>query len=372
MKRFISVAVALLMALTALPVFAGAEGAGDALGSLVYTGSMELEYASQFSVDYYEGGYQLITVSDGARVLTVPEGAAVPEGLPEDVMVLAQPVSDLMVSSTPITSLINALGRLSDIKYTTTDADGWYIEDVKSAVESGALTYIGTYKEPDFEVLAADAPSFGVFSTMLDNVPDVAEKLTELGILYMRDYSTFENHPLGRVEWIKLYGVLLGADDEAQAVYDAQKQLVDSLSNAETGKTCAIFYITSKGTLHVRNGSDYIARMMELAGGEYILSDFNPEGTGAEEMGLEDFYARASEADYILYLGSMGGKPQTIEEMVARWDLLSEFKAVREGNVYSTTPDFFQVSDTLGNIIVDMNRMLTGDDAELTYLFELQ
>ena len=53
MKRFLSVAVALLMALTVLPVLAGAEGAGDALGSLVYTGSMELEYASQFSVDYY-------------------------------------------------------------------------------------------------------------------------------------------------------------------------------------------------------------------------------------------------------------------------------------------------------------------------------
>lgn len=370
MKRFVPMLIALLAALALTPALALAEGA--ALGGLTRTGSMELEYAKQFSLDYYEGGYQLITLADGMRILTVPEGADTPANLPGDVTVLKQPLCDLLVSSTPITSLISALGRLDSVKYTTTDADGWYIEDVRSAVESGALTYIGSYREPDFELLAAGMPEFGVFTTMLDNASDVAEKLTEMGLAYMRDYSTFEEHPLGRVEWIKLYGALLGADAEAQAIYDAQKRQVESLGSAQTGKTCAIFYITSNGALHVRNGNDYIAHMLKLAGGEYVPGDFNPEGTGVAEMGLEDFYDRAAEADCLLYLGSMGGKPQTMDEMVARWELLSEFKAVREGNVYSTTPDFFQVSDALGDIIADMNRMLTGDDAALTYLFRLQ
>ena len=33
----------------------------------------------------------------------------------------------------------------------------------------------------------------------------------------MRDTSTYETHPLGRMEWIKLYGLLLGKEAEAQA-----------------------------------------------------------------------------------------------------------------------------------------------------------
>ena len=371
MKKFFALSLALLMMIAALPALAD-EQADKSLGELKYTGSMELEYARQFSVDYYEGGYKLITLADGARMLTVPEGAAAPEGLPGDVMLLEQPVSELLISSAPTTSLINALGRLDAIRYTTTDVDGWYIDEVKSAMQSGALSYIGSYKEPDFEVLAAQPPKLCVFSTMIDSAPDVAGKLGELGINFIRDLSTYEDHPLARVEWIKLYGVLLDADEQAQAVFDAQKQLVEGLNNADTGKSCAIFYITSKGTLHARNGSDYVTRMLELAGGEYALADFNPEKTGAGQIEPEEFYSRAADADYIIYIWSVGGKPEKLSDLAERWDMVSDMRACKDGNVYCTTPDFFQISDTLGSMIVDINSMLNGNDDELTYLFKLQ
>ena len=55
--------------------------------------------------------------------------------------------------------------------------------------------------------------------------------------------------------------------------------------------------------------------------------------------------------------------------------MLSEFKAVKEGNVWCTTPDYFQISDRLGEMIADMTRMLTNDDPDVnafTYLFRLQ
>ena len=40
---------------------------------LVYESSMELSYAENFSVDYYEGGYKVLTTMDGTKILTVPE-----------------------------------------------------------------------------------------------------------------------------------------------------------------------------------------------------------------------------------------------------------------------------------------------------------
>ena len=341
---------------------------------LTITGSLELEYANQFSVDYCEGGYNLITNGDGARFLTIPEGAEVPENLPEDITTLQLPLSNLLISSTPTVSLINAIGALDAVSMTTQDYDGWYIDAVKEAMDAGSLAYIGSYKEPDFELLTANPPPFAVFSTMLDSVPEVAEKLTEIGIPYMRDCSTYETHPLGRMEWIKLYGVLLGKEEEAQAHFDAQKALIDSIGAESTGKTVAMFYITSKGDLYTRRAGDYMVKMLELAGGEYILPELEPDKSGTQKIEAEEFYAGAGEADYIVYIWSMGGKPETMDDFLARSPILADFKAVKEGNVWFTTPDYFQISDTLGAMILDFNKMLTNTDesvTEFTYLFKL-
>lgn len=373
MKRILSLIVFLCLLAGTAPVLAEALPAGEN-GPLAVTGSMELEYATQFSVDYCEGGYALITNSDGARFLTVPEGAQIPEGLDEDIIPLQLPLSNLLISSTPVTSLINAVGALDAVSMTTQEYDGWYIDDVRKAMDAGSLRYIGSYKEPDFETLASDTPPFAVFSTMIDSVPDVAEKLTELGIPYMRDTSSQESHPLGRLEWIKLYGLLLGREAEAQAHYDAQKALVESIGDEKTGRTVAMFYITSKGDLYTRRAGDYMVKMLELAGGEYAMPDLEPDRSGTQKIEAEEFYAGSGEADYIVYIWSMGGKPDSMEAFLSRSGILKDFKAVKEGNVWFTTPDYFQISDTLGAMIQDFNKMLTNDDdsvTEFTYLFKL-
>ena len=369
MKRFLSLAFFVALALVCALAFAE-----ETPAALTVTGQLELEYATQFRVDFCEGGYSLITNSDGARFLTVPEGASAPEGLDEDIVLLQQPLDNLLISSTPTTSLINAIGALDKVTMTTQEYDGWYIDDVKQAMDEGKLTYIGSYKAPDFEYLVANPPSFAVFSTMLDSVPDVAEKLKELNIPYMRDTSTYESHPLARMEWVKLYGVLLNKQAEAQAHYEAQKALVDSIGAESTGKTVAMFYITSKGDLYTRNAGDYMAKMLELAGGVYAMPELNPEKSGTQKVSPEEFYVSAGEADFIIYIWSMGGKPETMEAFLERSPILKDFKAVKDGNVWFTTPDYFQINDTLGAMILDMNKMLTNEDESVTrftYLFKL-
>lgn len=373
MKRFARLSlVSCLLLIAAL-------GIGTARAEVpAVEGTIALDYAQHFTLDFCQGGYQLITVLDdkggSVRFLTVPEGAKAPDNLDADVTVLHLPLKNLLVSSNPAISLINATGALNQVALTTTALDDWYIDEVKAAMETGALTYVGSYKEPDFEVLAAVQPPLSIFSAMLLGTPDVAEKLTELGIPYLVDASTYESHPLARVEWVKLYGALLGKEDEAQAVYQAQKELVEALGGQDTGKTAVLFYITSKGSLFVRNGGDYMARMLELAGGDYILADMNPDQAGTQQMEAEEFYAQAGDADVIFYIWSMGGRPADMAAFLARNEMLSELKAVKEGNVWCTTPDFFQISDTIGSMIVDMSKALNADSSEtaFSYLFRLQ
>ena len=89
---------------------------------------------------------------------------------------------------------------------------------------------------------------------------------------------------------------------------------------------------------------------------------------------MEQFFATCKDADFIIYIWSMGGKPENMDQFLAKSELLSEFKAVKENNVWCTTPDFFQIADTLGYMVADMNKMLTSTEADekFTYLFRLK
>ncbi len=342
-------------------------------GRLVFDRSMELSYAKCFSLDYYKGGYKLASTSDGTKILIVPEGMSVPADAPEDAIVLRQPVNNLLVASTPVTSLINAFGALDAISLTTTELDSWYIDEVKAAMEAGKIAFLGSSKEPDYELLAASGSKLAIYNAMLTE--DVAAQFDTLGIDVLLDLSSEEEHPLGRVEWVKLYGAILGKEAEAQAVFDAQASFIDELAKKEkTGKSVAIFYITSSGTLSTRNAGDYMAKMVELAGGDYALSDVGVGETSTVKMEYEAFYDKAKDADYIVYIWSMGGRPETLSDFLARADILADMKAVREGNVWCTTPDFFQIQNTIGSMVNDIRLMMEadGDLDELTYLWRLK
>lgn len=345
-------------------------------GKLVFDHSLELKYAKNFSLDYYKGGYMLIKVSDGKQFLTIPEGMSVPSEVKSDVVILQMPLNNLLISSTPTMSLFSSIDQLDKVSLTTTDKDDWYIEEVVECMDKGSMKFIGSYKAPDYEMLAVQAPPFAIFSNMLSSVPEVAEKLDELKIPYLLDQASYEEEPMARVEWVKLYGALFDCEEKANEVFNTQVSYIDNIDVENLGdKTVAAFYITSKGVLHARQGGDYMSKMIDMAGGKYIFADMNPDKTGTQKIEFEEFYKTAKDADYIIYIWSIGGKPETLEDFVSKNELFKDFKAVKDGNVWCTTPDYFQISDTLGHMIKDINEMLTLEDASVDkfqHLFRLK
>ena len=343
-------------------------------GKLEFDHSMELTYAKNFSVDYYKGGYKLIKVKDQGSFLVVPEGMSVPGGLDSDTYVLQQPVTKILVSSTPTVSLINAIGALDAVSLTTYDVDTWYIDNVKKQMNDGKLKYVGEYTKPDYELITATGTKFAIFSAMLKD--DVKAQLEQLGIKILVDQASYEDHPLARVEWMKLYGVMFNKEAEADKLFAEQEALIKNIeTKPATGKTAVIFYITSKGDFYVRNSDDYMAKMISLAGGKYIMDGKVGVGkTGTTKMEAESFFDLAKDADEIIYVWSTGGKPSTLNDLLAKNSVLADMKAVKEGNVWCTTPDFFQISNTIGNIINDMNSVFSADASadKFTYLYKLK
>lgn len=371
----------------------GASGTSAATGSnstadpLVYDHSMELSYAENFAVDYYEGGYKLLTTRlNGDRILIVPKHQQAPEdaealvspsaeGEPGKLIVLQEPVKNLYLVASSVMDMFAQLDRMDAISMCGLKEEDWYIPAAKQAMKDGTLLYAGKYSQPDYELLLSQNCSMAIENSMIYHTPEVMEKLEEFGIPTLVEYSSYEEHPLGRVEWVRFFGALLDQEEKADKLFEKQKEALKRVETEEsTGKTVAFFYITSNGLVQVRQSTDYIPKMIELAGGKYVFENLgDPDSRRSTvNLQLEDFYDGAQDADFLVYNTTIDRQVQTLEDLLKKCSLLKDFKAVKNHQVWCTTEDMYQQSMSAGNLIEDFHRMLTGDDKETRYLYRLQ
>lgn len=344
--------------------------------ALVYERSMELTYAQNFKVDYYKGGYTMLTTTmDGARFLLVPKGRETPEDLDETIRVLHRPVEDIYLVASSAMDMFCALGGLDAIAFSGQKEDGWYIGPAREAMRNGEILYAGKYNKPDYERIVSGHCALAIENRMISHAPGVVEKLESFEIPVMIECSSYEPHPLGRVEWVKFYGALLGKEAEAEQIFEKQAAILDKVSTSEkTGKTVAFFFVTSNGLIQVRRSDDYVPRMIELAGGTYIFD--SPGDAQAKRstinMQVEEFYAGARDADFLIYNSSIDGGVSSVKELVDKCGLLADFRAVQNGNVWCTTNDMYQQSLSVGYLIEDIHAMLQGEKEQMHYLFPLK
>ena len=331
--------------------------------SLVFSHHYQLDYAQQFTADCYEGGYTMVSIPDsGQKFLVVPQDAAEVDSLPADVTVLRQPVENIYLVSTSVMDLILHLDALDSVTLSGTRAEGWYLPEAKQAMEEGRIAYAGKYSAPDYEQILAANCSLAIQNTMILHTPEVKEQLEHFGIPVLVERSSYESGPLERMEWIKLYGILLGKEEQAEQVFAAQEAAIAPLLEQEpTGKSCAFFSLSSNNLATVRKGSDYVAKMIEMAGGAYVFSDLTDNGNSLATMNLplEDFYAGAKDADVLIYNSAIEGTIASVSQLTEKFPLLAEFKAVQNGQVWCTSQSLFQQSMELADLILDMNKVFT-------------
>lgn len=337
--------------------------------------ALPLQYAQQFSVSYYDGGYRMLSIEESGRYLVVPEGAAVPEGLPSDIAVLREPVDCIYLAATSAMDPLRAIDALECVQMVGTNADGWYIPEAKQALADGSMVYAGRYSAPDYELIVSKSCDLAIESMMISHAPEVREQLERLNIPVLIERSSYESTPLGRMEWVKLYGALLGRDSEAQRVFDTElAALAPVLETAPTGKTAAFFAIHSTGAVNVRKSGDYVAEMIRMAGGEYVPRSLGDNGNALATMNIdmESFYTAAKDADILIYNSTIDGELTTIEELLQKSGALADFKAVREGNVWCTGRNLFQESMSLGRMIAEFHILFTDPDPQsLAFLHRL-
>ncbi len=351
---------------------ADARDLSDILGDK--TGEMELKYAECFKVDYY-GNKTVITIGDDTYLLTDTR-KDVPADLPGDITVIQTPAEKAYVVSTSVMDHIRQCDALDKVRLSGTKADDWYITEAKEAMDKEKILYAGKYSAPDYELILSEGCDLAIENTMIYHKPEVKEKLEELGIPVIVENSSYETHPLGRLEWIKLYGLLFGEEDKATEYYEDQVKRTEPIMEKEdTGKKVGFFYISSTGMINVKKPGDYVSKMIELSGGEYVIKNVDgvdEDATSGMNMQMEEFYKAAKDADILIYNSTIGGEIESIAELESKNELFKDFKAVQEKQVYCTSRDFFQESTYIAEFMTDLDNVFTGKETDLKYLNKLK
>ena len=315
--------------------------------------------------------------------------------------VLQQPLTTTYVAASAVMAPLCDLGAVSQIRFSGLREEGWYVDEARAAMKAGSMFFAGRYSEPDYETLLREGCDLALESTMIYRSPEVIEKLNALGIPVYIDYSSYEPHVLGRLEWVRVYGALFGHEERAQQWYasesdriraiqkDAEKSIEKSetiiskdsknkssatqVSSGSAGTdmtadqrpTVVYFYVNASGQIQVRQPNDYISELLELAGARYLAPDMSRLSGSRKSnvtVSLEDFYSSCRDADYLIYSATLDRPLSSIQELLGKNALFADFKAVKEGHVYTTDKDFYQLSDRMADFAEDVRRMLQDQD----------
>lgn len=350
------------------------------------TGILELEYAKEFAARFYEGGLTEINIGED-RFLIVDEGCKVPDEAVSDekegkIKILRKPLNNIYVASSAVMDYFDALDALDSVSMTSTKAEDWSIDRVKQLVTDDVISYVGKYSMPDYEYVLDDGCSLAIENRMIYHSPETKEKLETLGIPVMVDWSSLEESPLARVEWIKLYGILTGREEKALEIFESQKNKLNSIVNKieEERKerpaqnvTAVLFYINASGIPSIRNPKDYFTDLIRMAGADYSFDDIG-ENTDKTYINIqmEEFYSGGYDTDVMIYNSNFGTEPETMEDITSQDEMLKEFKAVKNGNVWCYSQDSYQQPTKLSELTEELYEIFKfvrdgGEEPELEY-----
>lgn len=259
--------------------------------------------------------------------LLVPRDSVMPRDLPAGTVVRT-PVRRALVYSEVHTSVMRELGGFEAVKGVC-DANYFTDPEVLARVKHGAIADCGSSSAPSIERVIAMKPDAILLSPYQDATYGQVEKL---GIPLIECADYLEYSPLGRAEWARFYGALLGSEERGDSLYRAVRGRYDAIvarTQKATSHPSVITEMVISGVWSVPGGNSYMARVIKDAGGSYPWSD--DKSTGSLSLDFDQVLAKAQNADFwfIKWTGI-----NTLAQLQAQYDLNKNFKAFKTRRVW--------------------------------------
>ena len=333
---------AILFASVLISVLSVSCGTGTTNGAGDYNHSAspgKPEYASRFTLLEEEGFTRLEVIDpwQGASGIIqtwylVPAEMTEKFVKPGEGNVLTVPVDRIVCMSATHVAMIAALGMEKTI-CGVSGTDLIYNMSVRKAIDNGVIREIGYDESTNRELLVDLAPDVIIAYGIGGESAAGQGKLSELGLTVMFNADYLEDDPLGKAEWIRVFGALFCQQQKADSVFTAATTEYTKISNEvaeKAGSTPSILLgLPWKDSWFISPGNSYISRLIHDAGGKYLWHE--TQSAFSMPYNLENVYIRAVNADYWLNPGSASSLAD-IEAADYRLKLLPVFET---GMVYN-------------------------------------
>ncbi|RKS90342.1 iron complex transport system substrate-binding protein [Flavobacterium limicola] len=294
-----------------------------------------IEYASGFSINKYEG-YSIVTVSNpwpeankNFTYILKEKNGSIPDSL-KKYTTIPVPLQSIVVTSTTIIPFLEMLGvEKSLVGFPHTD----YVssEKTRKLIDAGTVKNIGQNEKLNMEQLIELEPNL-IVTFGIDNNNPMLDNLQKSGLKVLIQADWMEQTPLGKAEWIKLYGALFGKEKEAKTLFDGiVKNYNDAIQLVATKKpTATVLYGSMyQDQWYVAKGNSWVAQFMKDAKANYLWA--NVAGTGSLSLPFEKILEKAKTAKYWIATGSF----KSIAEFKNSNTHYSQFDAAKSKNVYT-------------------------------------
>ena len=295
----------------------------------------EIKYAKGLSI-LNNKDYTIVKIHNpwpeakhGYTYILKRKNAAVPDSL-RRYPSIEVPINKIIVTSTTHIPSLEMLG----MENTLIGFPGLgYISSakVRKRIDVGQIRELGSNQALNTELIIDMQPDV-IMGYGIDNSNPMLENLTKSGLKIIINGDWNEQTPLGKAEWIKLYGVLYGMENKATSLFANIES--EYLKTMEVAKKASNFPTVMAGAIfenkwYLPHGNSWGSHFVNDAGGDYLWKESN--GTGSLSLSFESVLDKARDAEF--WIGP--GQFTSLQEMIDSNPHYAQFAAFKNRNVYS-------------------------------------
>ena len=299
-----------------------------------------LHYAEGFKMTSYPD-YTIVEVRNPwnhqrylQRYVLVDRDKDIPTQLPSGTLIRI-PIQRVVVFTAVHCAVLDELGVIDQVIGV---CEPRFINNptIHSRVREGLIADMGESVSPNAEKMIEQDVEV-ILASPFQNAGYGSVEKTGIPVIECADYM--EATPLGRAEWIRLFGLFTGKTVLADSLfYETEARYIeikDAVANVERRPT--LFTEKKYGSnWYVPSGESFMAQLYNDAGADYIFN-YLP-GSGGTPLSFETVLDKAIHADFWIFNYSLDSE-MTYQALAAEYAPYTNFKAFKGKQVYGNNTD---------------------------------
>lgn len=261
----------------------------------------------------------------------VKKGISLPSGI-DSGQIIFVPLNKIICMSTTHLAMISALHAENTIAGVS-GAGFIYEKNLSEKVNLGEIKDIGYEADLNKELIIRISPDLIMMYGIGNESLGYVNKLKELGLKTLFNADYLENDPLGKAEWIKLFGALYCKEELADSIFKSLSETYSQtkifIENNIVSRPNVMLGLPFRDTWFISPGNSYISTIIKDAGGNYIWNE--TRSSVSIPSGIENVFLKAMNAEYWINIGNVNSK----EEIFAIDARLGDIPCFKNGNLFN-------------------------------------